>query len=249
MGKDVTLGTIAVYSLKGGVGKTTFAVNLAWASAKNSSRRTLLWDLDPQAAATWMLSANSKGRDEAQAIFSKDVDAESLIRPSTVDGIDLIAADTSLRGLDRLLFDLGKKKRLAKLIEGLAKSYDRIILDCPPGLTEISEQVLRAADIIVVPVIPSPLSQRALGEVARYLVQRGGGHAPILPVYSMVDRRRSLHRAATEENKNWPAVPMASVVEQMSSKRKPIGEFAPSSPAARQFSFLWQAIERRLAKR
>ncbi len=249
MSGDVKLATIAVYSLKGGVGKTTFAVNLAWASAKNSSRRTLLWDLDPQAAATWMMSANAQGRDEAQAVFSKDIEIDTLIRESTVEGVDIIAADTSLRGLDRLLFELGKKKRLAKLIDGLAERYDRIILDCPPGLTETSEQVLRAADIIVVPVIPSPLSQRALGEVARYLVQKGGGHAPILPVYSMVDRRRSLHRSAITENPNWPAVPMASAVEQMSARRKPIGEFAGNSPAAKQFNFLWQAIERRLAKR
>jgi len=249
MGKEQKLATVAVYSLKGGVGKTTFAVNLAWTSAKNSSRRTLLWDLDPQAAATWMLSNDRSGRDEAQAIFSKDVDVEALIRPSTVEGIDLIAADTSLRGLDRLFFELGKKKRLARLIEKLGTRYDRIILDCPPGLTETSEQVLRACDIVVVPVIPSPLSQRALGEVARYLVQNGGSHAPILPVYSMVDRRRSLHRAAMEENPNWPMVPMASAVETMTAKRKPLGEFAASSPAARQFAFIWQAIEKRLAKR
>ncbi|MBB6123554.1 ParA family protein [Sphingobium subterraneum] len=249
MNKGDALATIAVYSLKGGVGKTTFAVNLAWAAVRNSSRRTLLWDLDPQAAATWMLSADKSGRDEAQAIFSKDIDVRTLIRPSTVPGIDLIAADTSLRGLDRLFFDLGKKKRLARLIEGLEKDYDRIILDCPPGLTETSEQVLRAADVIVVPVIPSPLSQRALGEVARYLMQRGGSHPPILPVYSMVDRRRSLHRSAMEENPTWPVVPMASAVEQMASRRKPIGEFAPSSPAAQQFAKLWQAIEKKLAKR
>ncbi|MPT47473.1 MAG: ParA family protein [Sphingobium sp.] len=242
------LATVAVYSLKGGVGKTTFAVNLAWAAARNSSRRTLLWDLDPQAASTWMLSADHSGRDEAQAIFSREVDVEQLIRPSTVEGIDLIAADTSLRGLDRLFFQIGKKKRLARLIEKLSRNYDRIILDCPPGLTETSEQVLRAADVVVVPVIPSPLSQRALGEVARYLVQNGGSHAPILPVYSMVDRRRSLHRAAMEENPDWPIVPMASAVEMMTSKRLPIGEFAVSSPAARQFAYLWQAIEKRLAK-
>ena len=249
MNKGDVLATIAVYSLKGGVGKTTFAVNLAWASVHNSSRRTLLWDLDPQAAATWMLSADRSGRDEAQAIFSRDVDVHALIRTTTVPGIDLIAADTSLRGLDRLFFDLGKKKRLARLIEGLSKDYDRIILDCPPGLTETSEQVLRAADVIVVPVIPSPLSQRALGEVARYLMQRGGAHPPILPVYSMVDRRRRLHQSAMEENPTWPIVPMASAVEQMASRRKPIGEFAPTSPAAQQFSRLWQAIEKKLAKR
>ena len=181
--------------------------------------------------------------------FSKDVDIEKLIRPSTVEGLDLIASDTSLRGLDRLFFELGKKKRLAKLIEGLGKRYDRIILDCPPGLTETSEQVLRAADIVVVPVIPSPLSQRALGEVARYLMQRGGAHAPILPVFSMVDRRRGLHRSVLEEQPNWPVVPMASTVEQMTVKRKPLGEFAPNSPAARQFSGIWTAIEKRLAQK
>lgn len=249
MSKGDALATIAVYSLKGGVGKTTFAVNLAWASVRNSSRRTLLWDLDPQAAATWMLSADRSGRDEAQAIFSRDVDIKSLIRPSTIEGLDLIAADTSLRGLDRLFFEIGKKKRLSRLIEGLAKDYDRIILDCPPGLTETSEQVLRAADIVVVPVIPSPLSQRALGEVARYLMQRGEQHAPILPVYSMVDRRRKLHRMTLDENPSWPFIPMASSVEQMSLRRKPLGEFAKSSPAAAKFSQLWQAIEKRLAKR
>jgi cellulose biosynthesis protein BcsQ len=246
MAKEPALATIAVYSLKGGVGKTTFAINLAWASASISKRRTLLWDLDPQAASSWLLSTDMQSRDAAQAIFSKDVQVRKLIQPSTVPGVDLIAADTSLRGLDHLFREMDKKKRLAKLIENLGKDYDRIILDCPPGLTETSEQVLRAADLIVIPVIPSPLSQRAMGEVARYLVQRGGTHAPILPVYSMVDRRRSLHRKALEEQPSWSAIPMASMIEQMAVRRKPLGAFAPSSPASREFATLWTMIERQL---
>ncbi|MGE4432363.1 MAG: ParA family protein [Sphingobium sp.] len=249
MAKDSSLATIAVYSLKGGVGKTTFAINLAWASASISCRRTLLWDLDPQAASSWLLSTDSRRRDAAQAIFSKDVDIRTLIQPSSVPGLDLIAADTSLRGLDHLFRELDKKKRLARLIDTLGRDYDRIILDCPPGLTETSEQVLRAADLIVIPVIPSPLSQRAMGEVARYLVQRGGAHAPILPVYSMVDRRRSLHRSAIAEQPDWAAIPMASAIEQMTVRRKPLGAFAPSSPAARQFAALWTTIERQLVSR
>jgi chromosome partitioning protein len=246
MSKDTALGTIAVYSLKGGVGKTTFAINLAWASASISKRRTLLWDLDPQAASSWLLSTDQVSRDAAQAIFSKDVDIHKLIQPTTVPGIDLIAADTSLRNLDHLFREMDKKKRLAKLIDQLGRDYDRIILDCPPGLTETSEQVLRAADLIVIPVIPSPLSQRAMGEVARYLVQRGGQHAPILPVYSMVDRRRSLHRAAMEEQPGWAAIPMASAIEQMTVRRKPLGAFASGSPAAKEFASLWTLIERQL---
>ena len=109
MNKGGSLATIAVYSLKGGVGKTTFAVNLAWAAHKLSARRTLVWDLDAQAATSWLLSADHKGRDEAQAIFTKDIDAKSLIRPTTVPGLDLIAADTSLRSLDLLFREIGKK--------------------------------------------------------------------------------------------------------------------------------------------
>jgi chromosome partitioning protein len=249
MAKEPQLATIAVYSLKGGVGKTTFAINLAWASANISKRRTLLWDLDPQAASSWLLSTDAESRDAAQAIFSKDVDVRKLIQPSTVAGLDLIAADTSLRSLDHLFREMDKKKRLAKLIESLGKAYDRIILDCPPGLTETSEQVLRAADMIVIPVIPSPLAQRAMGEVARYLVQRGGTHPPIMPVYSMVDRRRALHRAAIEAQPDWPAIPMASAVEQMAVRRKPLGAFAANSPSAQAFARMWTGIERQLQTR
>lgn len=242
------MATIAVYSLKGGVGKTTFATNLAWASAAISKRRTLLWDLDPQAAATFLLSDHDMHGQRAQSIFSKDVDVRTLVQPTTVPGLDLLAADISLRGLDLLFHDLGKKKRLARLIEGLSRDYDRIVLDCPPGLTATSEQVLRAADIVIVPVIPSPLSQRALDEIARFLQQRGGGAPAILPVFSMVDRRRRLHRAAMDAHGDWPVVPMASAVERMSSLRKPLGAFAPTSPATQRFAELWTAIERRLIK-
>jgi chromosome partitioning protein len=241
-------GTVAVYSLKGGVGKTTFAVNLAWASARLSCRRTLLWDLDPQAAATWLLTDGKPPKIEAQAVFSRAVEPQALCRPSRVEGIDILGADTSLRGLDRMFFEIGKKKRLSRLLEGLAREYDRIILDCPPGLTETSEQVLQAADIVIAPVIPSPLSRRALGELARFLVKKGGKHPPMLPVFSMVDRRRSLHLKSLEEEPSWPVVPMASAIEQMAVRRAPLGAFAPNSPSAAGFNNIWSAVEKRLCR-
>jgi chromosome partitioning protein len=116
------MAVIAVYSLKGGVGKTTLAVNLAWSSAMQSSRRTLLWDLDPQSAASFLLGAEGKAKGAAQAVFARDVDPAKLIHPTAIERLSLLAADTSLRGLDRLFTTMGKKKRLAKLIDGLAKS-------------------------------------------------------------------------------------------------------------------------------
>ena len=242
------MATIAVYSLKGGVGKTTLAVNLAWSAAVQSSRRTLLWDLDPQAASSWLLDTGGKAKDAAQAVFAKDVSPEKLIVPTAVSGLDLLRADASLRGLDQFFFELGKRKRLTRLLSDLDKTYDRIVLDCPPGLTETSEQVMRAADLILVPVIPSPLSRRALDEVIAYLAREHGKHAPILPVYSMVDRRRALHREAIERDAAWPVIPMASAVEQMTVRRAPVGTFAATSPAGEAFSQLWMGVERKLSR-
>ena len=241
--------SIAVYSLKGGVGKTTLAVSLAWAAATRSARRTLLWDVDPQAAASFLLGAPGRGRQEAQAVFAKDVDPARLVRHTGTEGLDLLPADASLRGLDRFLFGLGKKKRLLKLIEDVGRGYDRVVLDAPPGLTETSEQVLRAADLIIVPVIPSPLSQRALAEVVAHLDRNAGRRGPVLPVYNMVDRRRSLHRAALEANPDWPAIPMASAFETMSASDGGVARLPPASPAAQALFGLWKGVEKKLSRR
>lgn len=236
------MATIAIYSLKGGVGKTTLAVNLAWCAAMHSARRTLLWDLDPQAASTFMLT-DRKTKDQAQSIFTKDVDPEKRVRKTGIDRLDLIGADSSLRGLDVLFHELDKKKLLTKLLASVGKDYDRVLLDCPPGLTETSDQVMRAADLIVVPVIPSPLSERAYAAVAEQL----GTRAQLMPVHSMVDKRRKLHSDALARHPDWPVIPMASVIESMTVRRAPVGSFASKTAAGRAFVQLWQAIEMRLA--
>jgi cellulose biosynthesis protein BcsQ len=241
--------SIAVYSLKGGVGKTTLAVSLAWAAAMRSARRTLLWDIDAQSAASFLLGAPAHGKGEAQAVFARDLDPAKLIRPTAIDRLDLLPADASLRGLDRFLYGLGKGKRLLKLIEDVGREYDRIVLDAPPGLTETSEQVLRAADLIIVPVIPSPLSQRALEDVVHFLDRQKGRRGPILPVFNMVDRRRSLHRAALEANPGWPVIPMASAFERMSTEAGAVARLPQGSPAAAALFALWAGIEKRLTRK
>lgn len=245
-----TAKVVAIYSLKGGVGKTSLAVNLAAESATQLGRRTLLWDLDPQSAASYILGrdddAMSGKKARAASVFEKDLSPDKLILRTAIENLDLLPADVSLRALDLMLFAIGKKKRLAKLIEVLAKKYDRIILDCPPGLTETSQQVMRAADMILVPVIPSPLSRRALTEVVSYLEREHKDPVQLLPLFSMVDARRSLHRGAMADEPDWPRIPYASVVEQMAMHRAPLNSFARRTVAAEAFAMLWRAIDKKL---
>jgi cellulose biosynthesis protein BcsQ len=240
---------VAVYSLKGGVGKTTLAVNLAWAAAVLSGRRTLLWDLDGQAAATWLLG--HEGRDgKAEAAIRKGGDPSKLVVPTVIEGLELLPADASLRDLDVTFHDLDKKKRLARIAEDLGgPQRELIVIDCPPGLTDTSEQILRAADLVVVPVIPSPLAQRALAAVESYVEGKKAFDAPLLPVFSMVDRRRSLHRDALAAQPDWPAIPMASAFEAMSTRRAPLGTIASRrSPGVQAVAQVWSQVEQALAK-
>ncbi|MBY8829382.1 ParA family protein [Hephaestia mangrovi] len=240
---------IAVYSLKGGVGKTTIAVNLAWAAAALSSRRTLLWDLDAQAAATWILGHGAGGPKAEKTILGA-VNPEKLVRATDIPRLDLLPADASLRGLDIAFHELDKKKRVAKLAQRLARDHDRILIDCPPGLSDTSDQILRAADLVVVPVIPSPLSRRALATIEQHLHGKKSPDARLLPVYSMVDRRRALHRAALEAEPDWPVIPMASAFEAMSEARAPLGAYAPRrAVGVAAIAGLWERIERKLEKR
>ncbi|WP_379923420.1 ParA family protein [Erythrobacter sp. R86502] len=241
------MASIAVYSVKGGVGKTTLAVNLAWCAASISRRKTLLWDLDAANGSGFLLGIDPKKKRSADSMFADGSDPERLIQPTAYTGLDLLPADESIRAIDRQLDRIGKKKRLAKLTAHLGKNYDRIIFDCPPVLNELSAQIIRAANLVIVPLPPSPLSARAFDVVVDEVRGSGKGHPPILPVLNMLDLRRTLHRQAREANPTWPAIPLASAVEQCAVERRPVGAFAPRSPASRAIAQLWTAIERKLS--
>lgn len=243
------MASIAVYSVKGGVGKTTLAVNLAWCASAISRRKTLLWDLDAANGSGFLLGVDPRKKRSADSVFADGGNPAKLIQTTAFSGLDLLPADESIRAIDRQLDRLGKKKRLAKMTAALGKTYDRIIFDCPPVLNELSAQIIRAADLVIVPLPPSPLSARAFEVVVEEVRGSGKGHPPILPVLSMIDMRRSLHREAREANPKWPAIPLASAVEQCAVTRQPVGAFAPKSPAARAIAQLWTAIERKLTER
>lgn len=237
---------VAVYSTKGGVGKTTAAVNLAWEAAKEF--RVLLWDLDPQGAATYLLQVKPKVKGGVEGLVAGDNAVSGAIRSTAFERIDVLPADASYRNLD-LVLDHAKKsdQRVAKILEQVGGDYDVVILDCPPGASLVAENAVFAADAVVVPLVPSPLSMRSLDQVTEF-VAASVSKAPIVAFFSMVDRRKKLHREAVE---NVPrerttvtdvVVPSTVNLERMGTERAPVGSFAPATEAAHAAAALWNRV-------
>jgi len=254
----------ATYNIKGGVGKTTTAVNLAYLAAE-AGLRTLLWDLDPQAAATFMFRVKPKVKGGGRALISGKRSLDDAIKGTDFDNLDLIPADFTYRNMD-LLLDVGDAtldavpggkpaRKISKLLAPLAAEYDAIFLDCPPSVSLVSENVLHAADVIVVPLIPTTLSVRTLEQLSDFLDEFKGHRPELVAFFSMVDRRKKLHReiveklAAERYEIATTVIPALSVIETMSVERAPVAVFAPNSAAAKAYRALWKELRDRDAPR
>ncbi len=242
---------LATYSIKGGVGKTTSAVNLAFEAARTGAR-VLVWDLDPQGAATYFFRIKPRVKGGTQRLVGGKGELATHVRATDVAGLQLVPADFSLRHLD-LHLDGTKRptERLASLLAAVGDRYDVAILDCPPSISLASESVFGASDDLLVPVIPTTLSSRTLDQLGQFL---GDQPAPpgILPYFSMVDRRKRLHRDLVESlPRQFPdflttVIPNASAIERMGPERAPLATFAPATPAAHAFRDLWAEVSARI---
>jgi cellulose biosynthesis protein BcsQ len=243
---------LAVTNIKGGVGKTTTAVNLAYLCAM-SGRPTLIWDLDPQGGATYTLRCEANEKASAKKLVAGKRELNELVVASSYARLDVLPADFSYRNFD---VHLSARKhptmRLLKMSRALRDRYAVLILDCPPGISLLSENVLRAADAVIVPLIPSPLSLRMLDQLRDFAAARQWTDLQILPFFSMVDRRKSLHRQIIDDLRSRSAellgteVPYWSDIEKMTLRRAPLPSYAPLSPAAQVYASLWSEIEIRV---
>jgi chromosome partitioning protein len=242
---------LATYNIKGGVGKTSTAVNMGHLAARDGLR-VLLWDLDPQGAASFLLRVRPRVKGGGAALIKGSRDLDAAIKGTDFDRLDLLPADFTYRNLD-LTLDATKKptQRLARLLRPLSSEYDLIVLDCPPSISLLSESVLHAADILLVPLIPTTLSVRTLDQLSEFIAGFDGRRPQLLAFCSMIDRRKRLHREIAErlpEERSDVAqtvIPALSLIERMSLERAPVTAFAPRSVAARQYAALWAEVSGR----
>lgn len=237
--------TLAVYQLKGGVGKTTTAVNLAALAARDGIR-TLVWDLDPQGAASWLLT--EEHTPEQDGFWNKHQPVGQFIRHSSIPMLDVLTADHSLRKFHQHLE--GKKdarQRMTDALDALAETYGLVIVDCPPMMTPQMEGVLKAADRILLPVEPSVLSIRAYEQIRSDF--SWAKKKQWLPFVTMIDRRKPDHvRWVQSELKAYPEflrtfVAYSASAERMLVNRKPVVEEGQNLPLARNYRALWQAVK------
>lgn len=244
---------LAIYNIKGGVGKTTSAVNLAYLAAREGVR-VLVWDLDPQGAASFYFRVKPKIKGGSKALVRGKRAIDDLVKGTDYENLDLLPADFSYRHMD-LHFEGARKptRRIRRLLEPLARRYDIVFLDCPPSISLVSENVFAAADALLVPLIPTTLSLRTLDQLMRFRRKNGLERVAVLPFFSMADRRKTLHRRIMASLPEKDAqvlhafVPYLSEVEQMGIMRAPLAAFvAPGSPALAAYEALWAEIKARL---
>jgi len=242
---------VATYNIKGGVGKTATAVNLGYLAARDGYR-ALLWDLDPQGAASYLFRIKPRVKGGGRALIRGTLPVADAVKGTDYDGLDLLPADFTYRNLD-LLLDTAKRpaRRLAALLAPLESEYDLIFLDCPPSISLLSESVLHAADLLLVPLIPTTLSVRTLDQLTEFLGGLNGHRPDVLAFFSMIDRRKRLHmQIAADVPAERPdfavtVIPALSAIEQMALHRAPLTASSPRSLGARQYNQLWQEVRER----
>ena len=244
---------LATYNIKGGVGKTSAAVNLAYLAARDGSP-TLLWDLDPQGASTYLFRIKPKVPGGGRGLVRLSSDVSRLIKGTDYPRLDLLPADFSYRHMDLALDNFKHPtRRLAKVLKPLRCEYEYVFLDCPPSISLVSESVFEAADVLLVPVIPATLSSRTFGQLEDVVA---GGGPQVLAFFSMVEVRKSLHRQVMSRLRGdhgvtmlGAAIPFADEVERMGEERNVVAAFAPASRGAVAYEALWWDVRRRVGTR
>ncbi len=245
------MAIIAVYNIKGGVGKTATSVNLSYLSAA-SGNQTLLCDLDPQGSASYYFRVKPAKKFNAEKFLKGGKHIERNIRGTDYDNLDILPADFTYRNLDLALDDLKKSRsRLKKVLKPLTDEYEHVFLDCPPNITLLSENLFYTADILLIPFIPTTLSMLSFSKLLDFFKQSKLDKKKLFVLFSMVEKRKKIHQEMMQRFKGRKrilnmSIPYLADVEKMGIHRKPVPAFSPNSVAGQAYSELWKELQKHL---
>jgi chromosome partitioning protein len=246
----------AIANQKGGVGKTTTAVNVAACVAAAGSQ-TLLVDLDPQCNATVALGGDRDMQPSSYDCLTGDVSVAEAARPAGPDNLWLVPASRDLAGASVELPRMeGSETRLRERLGPVRERFDVTVLDCPPSLGPISVNALVTADRVIVPVQAEYLALEGLVQFLDTLAMIRREMNPSLDVSGLLitmhdERTRLAQDVERELREHFPemvfdtVIPRSVRVAEAPSYGLPVTEHAPSSPA----SFAYRALAEELAAR
>ncbi|MFC2156292.1 ParA family protein [Acidobacteriota bacterium] len=245
---------IAFYNIKGGVGKTSTAVNISYLSSRENLR-TLLIDLDPQGSASFYFRIRPRKNFKTNKFLQGGQSIENNIRGTDYPHLDLLPSHISFGKLDIGLHKFKQSKsRLKTILQPIRREYDVIVMDCPPNITLLSENVFRAADAVIVPTIPTPLSIMTYKKLMKFFKRQQLDDSKIFTFFSMVEQRKTIHKESVQTiGKKDPhflksTIPYSAEVEKMGVYREPLFRYSPRSFAAIAYEGLWQEINSRILK-
>jgi chromosome partitioning protein len=242
----------AITNIKGGVGKTTTATNLAFVFAEKN-QRTLLVDLDPQAHATRCFLEETPERDISDLIMDKPSLAMRSVSSTVYTNLDIVPATARLTETAELLSArIRREERLWRALAHLEGEYRHIILDCPPSLGILTYNAVVAADLLLIPVQPGVGAVEGLSmllDVTRELRDEDAvAYRILITMFDVrTSRTNSIFEELMEEHKRWLLTTVISKSESLNQANlagKPILIFAPHSRGAGEYGALCNEIQR-----
>lgn len=259
---DAVAHIIAITNQKGGVGKTTTAVNMS-ACLANAGKRTLLIDLDPQGNATSGLGIDKAGLEtNIYDCLIEQTPVAEVIRPTMIKKLSVLPATMDLAGAAVKLVSLDErefilKKSLSAHLQELKKPYDYVIIDCPPSLGLLTVNALAAADYILIPVQCEFYALEGLTqlmETVEMVRDNLNDKLQLLGLLmTMYDGRTNLSIQVTEEVKKYfsgqvfkTIIPRNVRLGEAPSHGEPITEYDPHSKGAEVYKKLAREVIRRV---